>query len=107
MKKDEIDDKFIGGNASAEGVDDDGAAEAGTVSGIDIVLTHRLVETGFKNKKEYQIHLKVGLIYQPLSSSTVSVLWVSAGRGRGRGRGGEGEGEGRGGEGRGGERVPV
>ncbi len=87
MKKDEIDDKFIGGNASAEGVDDDGAAEAGTVSGIDIVLTHRLVETGFKNKKEYQIHLKVGLIYPPVLYQYCGFLLGGGGGGGGEGRG--------------------
>merc|ERR1712157_266781 len=43
-----------GSNASAEGADaDEGADAAGSVSGIDIVLNHRLTETGFGSKKDY------------------------------------------------------
>merc|ERR1712053_60408 len=48
-----------GSNASAEGADaDEGADAAGSVSGIDIVLNHRLVETGFGSKKDYTVYLK-------------------------------------------------
>ena len=53
-----IDDSLIGGNASAEEPQEAGDDPA-AVSGINVVLRHRLVETGFKNKKEYQIHIKV------------------------------------------------
>merc|ERR1712154_388663 len=45
--------------ASAEGADaDEGADAAGSVSGIDIVLNHRLTETGFGSKKDYMVYLK-------------------------------------------------
>merc|ERR1712053_66022 len=48
-----------GSNASAEGADaDEGADAAGSVSGIDIVLNHRLTETGFGSKKDYMVYLK-------------------------------------------------
>lgn len=48
-----------GSNASAEGADaDEGADAAGAVSGIDIVLNHRLTETGFGSKKDYMVYLK-------------------------------------------------
>lgn len=48
---------LAGANASAEGGDDEGCDE-GSESGIDIVLNHRLVETGFGNKKEFTVYLK-------------------------------------------------
>ena len=60
MKADGIDDSAIGGNASAEGVDaEDGAVDGNCISGINLVLHNRLVETGFAKKKDYQIHIKV------------------------------------------------
>merc|ERR1711893_305562 len=37
---------------------DEGADAAGSVSGIDIVLNHRLTETGFGSKKDYMVYLK-------------------------------------------------
>merc|ERR1712071_319107 len=37
---------------------DEGADAAGAVSGIDIVLNHRLTETGFGTKKDYMVYLK-------------------------------------------------
>ena len=50
---------MAGSNASAEGADaDEGADAAGSVSGIDIVLNHRLTETGFGSKKDYMVYLK-------------------------------------------------
>jgi hypothetical protein len=50
---------LAGSNASAEGADaDEGADAAGSVSGIDIVLNHRLTETGFGSKKDYMVYLK-------------------------------------------------
>merc|ERR1712037_53165 len=51
--------QLAGSNASAEGADaDEGADAAGSVSGIDIVLNHRLTETGFGSKKDYMVYLK-------------------------------------------------
>jgi hypothetical protein len=55
-----IDDSLIGGNASAEGAgEDEGVSESTVQSGVDVVLNNRLVETGFKNKKDYQTYIKV------------------------------------------------
>merc|ERR1712150_171039 len=45
-----------GSNASAEEADE-GTDEA-SESGIDLVLNHRLVETGFGTKKDYTVYLK-------------------------------------------------
>jgi len=47
-----------GSNASAEGEDCDGGDDPSVVSGIDIVLNHRLVQTGFGSKKDYMVYLK-------------------------------------------------
>ena len=47
---------LAGSNASAEELDE--GTEEGCVSGIDIVLNHRLVETGFGNKKAFTDYLK-------------------------------------------------
>ena len=56
-----IDDSLIGGNASVEDqaveMDDDVVQ-----SGIDVVLTNRLQETGF-NKKSYQVYIKVSEVF--------------------------------------------
>merc|ERR1712243_345225 len=41
-----------GSNASAEGGDDEGT-ESSSESGVDIILNHRLTETGFGSKKDY------------------------------------------------------
>jgi hypothetical protein len=49
---------LAGSNPSAEGEDGDGGAEEGTTTGVDIVLNHRLVETGFGDKKSYTVYLK-------------------------------------------------
>merc|ERR1719233_2591845 len=51
----DIDDSMFGGNASAE--DGGEAYESEAVSGINIVLAHKLVETNF-GKKDYQKYLK-------------------------------------------------
>lgn len=51
----EIDDALIGGNASAE-VQDEGC-ESTTVSGVDIVLNHKLQETSY-DKKSYTAYIK-------------------------------------------------
>ena len=49
---------MIGGNASAEGGEDEGGEDAGQ-SGCNIVLAHRLVETGF-SKKDFKTYIQVG-----------------------------------------------
>merc|ERR1711936_114467 len=46
-----------GSNASAEGGDDEGA-ESSSESGVDVILNHRLTETGFGSKKDYMVYLK-------------------------------------------------
>jgi len=53
----DIDEKAIGGNASAEGADDDGGADSATKQGVDIVMNGRLVEYAM-NKKDYMTHIK-------------------------------------------------
>lgn len=50
-----VDESVYGGNASAE-VADEGAEDA-SVSGIDIVIRHQLVETNF-DKKSFQTYIK-------------------------------------------------
>jgi len=45
-----------GANASAEEGGDD--LETASESGVDIILNHRLVESGFKDKKQYLDYLK-------------------------------------------------
>lgn len=61
-KTDSIDEAAIGGNASAEGADaGEGVDDEGAVSGLNVVLDNRLVETGFDSKKAYQTYLKVSL----------------------------------------------
>lgn len=51
----QIDDALIGGNASAE-IQDEGS-DATTVSGVDIVLNHKLAETGF-TKESFKQYIK-------------------------------------------------
>merc|ERR1712158_57653 len=41
-----------GANASAEGEDGDAGADPSSTSGVDIVLNHRLTESGFGSKKD-------------------------------------------------------
>merc|ERR1712038_1811551 len=48
--------QLAGANASAEEADE--GTDAASESGIDIVLNHRLVETGFGSKKDYTVYLK-------------------------------------------------
>merc|ERR1712002_259 len=45
-----------GSNASAEEADE--GVESNSESGVDLVLNHRLVETGFGSKKDYTVYLK-------------------------------------------------
>jgi len=52
----DIDEKAIGGNASAEGGGDEGA-DAAQKQGVDIVMNSRLVEYTM-NKKDYMTHIK-------------------------------------------------
>jgi len=49
---------MAGSNASAEGADADEGADPNSVSGVDVILNHRLVETGFGSKKDYTVYLK-------------------------------------------------
>ncbi|XP_045143092.1 translationally-controlled tumor protein-like [Echinops telfairi] len=51
-----IDDKLIGGNASAEGPEGDGP-ESTVVTGVDIVMNHHLQETSF-TKEAYKRYIK-------------------------------------------------
>ncbi|KAJ6661763.1 hypothetical protein lerEdw1_013285 [Lerista edwardsae] len=55
-KEGEIDDALIGGNASAEGPEGEGA-EATVVTGVDIVMNHHLQETSF-TKDSYKKYIK-------------------------------------------------
>merc|ERR1712228_639205 len=48
--------KLEGANASAEEAEE--GTDAASESGIDIVLNHRLCETGFGSKKDYTTYLK-------------------------------------------------
>ncbi|KAG8452307.1 hypothetical protein GDO86_004205 [Hymenochirus boettgeri] len=50
-----IDDALIGGNASAEGPEEQ--CDSTTVSGVDIVMNHKLQETGF-TKESYKSYIK-------------------------------------------------
>merc|ERR1712064_198382 len=52
--QDEI--QLAGANASAEEADE--GTDTASESGVDVVLNHRLVETGFGSKKEYTVYLK-------------------------------------------------
>ncbi|KAJ8253362.1 hypothetical protein GJAV_G00212090 [Gymnothorax javanicus] len=54
-RTDHIDDKAIGGNASAENVEE--SALPSTTSGLNIVLGSKLVQTYF-TKKEYKTYIK-------------------------------------------------
>merc|ERR1712010_46103 len=45
-----------GSNASAEEADE--GTDSASQSGVDLVLNHRLVETGFGSKKDYMVYLK-------------------------------------------------
>jgi len=50
-----FDDALIGANASAEEVSE--SNESSSVSGVDIILNHKLQETGF-DKKQYMAYIK-------------------------------------------------
>uniref|UniRef100_A0A8C0E0F3 Translationally-controlled tumor protein n=1 Tax=Balaenoptera musculus TaxID=9771 RepID=A0A8C0E0F3_BALMU len=51
-----IDDSFIGGNASAEGPEGEGT-ESTVITGVDIVMNHHLQETSF-TKEAYKKYIK-------------------------------------------------
>ncbi|PIO16565.1 hypothetical protein AB205_0180980, partial [Aquarana catesbeiana] len=51
----DIDDALIGGNASAEALDEGG--DGVSVSGVDIVMNHKLQETGF-TKDAFKRYIK-------------------------------------------------
>lgn len=51
----EIDEALIGGNASAEVLDE--GCDLTTVSGVDIVLNHKLTETSY-DKKSFLVYIK-------------------------------------------------
>ena len=61
-----LNDSAFGFNASAEGGDEQGGDQADSVSGCNIVLANRLVETTFK-QKDYQKHIKVLLVLRVCS----------------------------------------
>merc|ERR1712110_397469 len=48
--------QLAGSNASAEEAEE--GTDSASESGVDIILNHRLVETGFGSKKEYTVYLK-------------------------------------------------
>lgn len=48
--------QLSGANPSAEEADE--GTEAAVESGVDIVLNHRLAETGFADKKSFTVYLK-------------------------------------------------
>jgi len=52
-----IDEALIGGNASADGADADAGADDAAVTGINVVMTHSLVETAF-TKKDFKTFMK-------------------------------------------------
>ena len=49
---------MFGGNASAEGGEDDAGADTSEKSGIDIVLASRLAPTSY-TKDDYRTYIKV------------------------------------------------
>lgn len=52
----EGDVQLAGSNASAEEADE--GTDAACISGVDIVLNHRLMETFFGDKKQFTVYLK-------------------------------------------------
>uniref|UniRef100_A0A4W6DJQ1 Translationally-controlled tumor protein homolog n=2 Tax=Lates calcarifer TaxID=8187 RepID=A0A4W6DJQ1_LATCA len=55
IRTEDLDDSLFGANASAEEVTE--VNETSSVSGVDIVLNHKLQETSF-NKKQYTAYIK-------------------------------------------------
>lgn len=52
-----IDESLIGGNASADGADEGAGADDSAVTGINVVMTHKLAPTGF-SKKDFKTYMK-------------------------------------------------
>jgi len=52
-----IDSSLIGGNASADGADAGEGADDSAVTGINVVMTHKLTETAFA-KKDFKTYMK-------------------------------------------------
>lgn len=52
----DVDERAIGGNASADGPTDEGV-DSSTISGINVVMSHKLISTNF-TKKQYMTHIK-------------------------------------------------
>merc|ERR1711994_457938 len=50
-----IDDALIGGNASADGADADAGADDTAVTGINVILNHKLQSTQF-TKKDFKVY---------------------------------------------------
>jgi hypothetical protein len=46
----DIDEALIGGNKATEPGEEDESVESSAVTGINIVLTHKLIETGFQKE---------------------------------------------------------
>ena len=54
----DIDDALIGGNKAAEAGEEDEGVDSSAVTGINVVLTHKLTQTAFGDKKEFVTWLK-------------------------------------------------
>merc|ERR1712211_23752 len=59
-----------GSNASAEEMDE--GTDTSTQSGVDLILNHRLVETGFGSKNDYMVYLKDYMIRSSSSWRTTT-----------------------------------
>lgn len=53
----DIDESALGGNASADGADDGAGADATSITGVNLVMSHKLIETNM-GKKDFQVYLK-------------------------------------------------
>lgn len=69
----DIGDDMIGGNPSEEAGGE--GAEASSVSGVNVVLAHRLIETGFK-KKDYKKYIKeyMGSVMEKLEGEELATF---------------------------------
>merc|ERR1711890_117026 len=76
----EGDIQLDGANASAEGEDGDAGADPSSVSGIDIVLNHRLTESGFGSRMATLALIPAQSVVLTSSSTTVSPSLDSARR---------------------------
>jgi hypothetical protein len=53
----DIDEALIGGNKAQEAQEEDESVDSSAITGINIVLTHKLVQTGF-TKEQFKDWLK-------------------------------------------------